>query len=313
VCVDCLYANLPYNISELEHDQTEITEDKVKSLLNQFSVVGNSEKRIVVFHLHPSQYNMLVSCLSATGYQTIETIFWYKKNHNYVGDVQKWIKAVEMMLVAFNPKQASFVLNLDRNPTLRHNLFVVDLPVKKQRHSSDGTRVNVFEKPSELSRRILSTILTPLSNVLVVCMGSGSEVIGALDANMRVTGIEQDAKQVAFAKARVQKHLHPKKSKSKKKEASSEDEVPESSQQEEEADDQQVDQELEETGFVGGSDKGETKANCFTCKRELDVEEDAVVVCQHCNRYLCKPINASSSSSSFIYSCKQNTFYFYNL
>jgi len=92
----------------------------------------------------------------------------------------------------------------------------------------------------------------------------------------------------------------PKKAKAKKKEASSEDEVAESSQQEEEADDQQVDQELEETGFVGGSDKGETKANCFTCKRELDVEEDAVVVCQHCNRYLCKPINASSSSSSFV-------------
>eukprot|EP00808_Paulinella_micropora_P025278 g48667.t1 len=115
---DCLYADLPYNISELQHDQEEINKDKVKTLLNAFSVVGNSEKRAVVFHCHPSQCNMLVEALSVTGYQTIETVYWYKKNHNYVGDVQKWIKAVEMMLVAFNPKQASFTLNLDQNPVL---------------------------------------------------------------------------------------------------------------------------------------------------------------------------------------------------
>eukprot|EP00808_Paulinella_micropora_P017260 g14098.t1 len=151
---DCLYADLPYNISELVDDQEEIHEEKVKTLLNAFSVVGNSEKRAVVFHCHPSQYNMLVEALSVTGYQTIETVYWYKKNHNYVGDVQKWIKAVEMMLVAFNPKQASFTLNLDPNPINRHNIFVVEVPVKKQRHSSDGARVNVFEKPTELSKQI---------------------------------------------------------------------------------------------------------------------------------------------------------------
>eukprot|EP00808_Paulinella_micropora_P013416 g18532.t1 len=56
---DCLYADLPYNISLLEADQTEINEEKIKGLLNQFSVVGNSDKMIVIFHLYPSQYNML--------------------------------------------------------------------------------------------------------------------------------------------------------------------------------------------------------------------------------------------------------------
>eukprot|EP00808_Paulinella_micropora_P010372 g79285.t1 len=35
---NCLYADLPYNISLLEADQTEINKEKIKGLLNQFSV-----------------------------------------------------------------------------------------------------------------------------------------------------------------------------------------------------------------------------------------------------------------------------------
>eukprot|EP00808_Paulinella_micropora_P002109 g16899.t1 len=34
---DCLYAEIRYNISLLEADQTEINEEKIKGLLNQFS------------------------------------------------------------------------------------------------------------------------------------------------------------------------------------------------------------------------------------------------------------------------------------
>eukprot|EP00808_Paulinella_micropora_P002484 g41677.t1 len=146
---DCLYADLPYNISELQHDQEEINEENVKTLLNAFSVVGNSEKKAVVFHCHPSQYNMLVEALTSTGYNTIETVYWYKKNHNYVGDVQKWIKAVEMMLVTFNPKQASFTLNLDPNLINRHNLFVIEDVINAERvpHSVERERDTKYSFP----------------------------------------------------------------------------------------------------------------------------------------------------------------------
>eukprot|EP00808_Paulinella_micropora_P019458 g41947.t1 len=152
---NCLYTDLPYNISELVHDQEEINEEKVKTLLNAFSVVGNSEKTAVVFHCHPSQYNMLVEALSVTGYQTIETMYWYKQNHNYVGDVQKWIKAVEMMLVAFNPKQASFTLNLDPNPILRHNLFVVETVISiRYQKTCQKLKIVASNTPDSISKAI---------------------------------------------------------------------------------------------------------------------------------------------------------------
>eukprot|EP00808_Paulinella_micropora_P004150 g15765.t1 len=268
---NCLYADLPYNISLLEADQTKINEEKIKGLLNQFSVVGNSDKRIVVFHLHPSQYNMLVSALLTTGFQTIETVYWYKENHNYVGAPQKWIKAVEMLLVAFYPKQGSFVLNLDKNPLKRHNIYTVRVPAKKQRHDEGGERVNVFEKLPELARRILSDILLPHSKVLVICMGSGSEVIVALQANMTVVGIESDGAQVEFCKQRVRQFYEPPKQKGRKKKAlaDQEEDEEEGAEEEEDVDTGEVDKELEEKGSVGASLESSSVSSCFTCKGEV--------------------------------------------
>eukprot|EP00808_Paulinella_micropora_P014204 g67810.t1 len=169
------------------------------------------------------------------------------------------------------------------------------LPAKKQRHDEGGERVNVFEKPPELTRRILSDILLPHSKVLVVCMGSGSEVIGALQANMTVVGIESDGAQVEFCKQRVRQLYKPPKQKGRKKKADQEEEEEEEAE-EEDVDPGEVDQEMEEKGSVVASSESSSVSSCFTCKGEVDLELGGVVSCEIDNHLLHKPSTSSSSS-----------------
>jgi len=285
-------------MSQSALDQTKINKDKVIQILNQFSAIAQ-QKRLVVFHHHPYQFADLYDAFTECGYGTIQPLYWYKKGHNYQGDKNHFVQAVEPIMVGFFPKQSAFQLDLPLNPTERHNLLVFAPPSTKQRNS-DSERINPFEKPVSLSQHILTTLLPGNSHVLVGCMGSGSEVLGALAADMQVIGFDLDPAQVQATKERLHKVAKRMKDLEEKQAQAQQKSAAKASEEEEKegSSPAKVQTILDKTGSIGGDPASSVHATCRGCKARFDVRSDDAAYCKFCNKWFHKPASEAVASSS---------------
>lgn len=176
-------------------DQEAPNKAFVDAMLKQVLAVQENAQGTTVVLLHDHKLTLAVSeALMDNNFTNRSPVYWHKVNHTVEGPSGQWVSAVETLTVAHygsRPPQES--VHFSPSPLLRHN--IVEYPPVQTKRISQGVIVNPTEKPPHLSMDFFSRYCTDGEWVLVLGFGSGSEIIGALEKNLNVVGIESDPGQ----------------------------------------------------------------------------------------------------------------------
>jgi hypothetical protein len=145
----------------------------------------------MMVYFNPIEWGPIQAAMKECGFNGVRPIYTYKENQNYAGTLG-WLSSVDIVLLAFRPKMSRFPMPKELDPTQRHNLFSVKAPLQTKFKGSDGKVLNNTQKSTEISEKLATAHSPVFGNALVVCAGSGSEVIGLIRAKQNVVAVERD-------------------------------------------------------------------------------------------------------------------------
>jgi hypothetical protein len=128
-------------------------------------------------------------------------MYWYKEGYNAEGNKWQLLQAMEVFVLGhFRTGKGSIGYEgVPDSPLLRHNLITMPaVPANERNTYSNGTYVNVCQKPPGLAQWFCDWYMEPEGNVIVGCAGSGGEVRGCLEAGRHVVAVENDPKQTTW-------------------------------------------------------------------------------------------------------------------
>jgi hypothetical protein len=197
-----IFFDLPYG-KKVEHwDQRAFTDLEMEQMLQQIVAINGSQNSVLVFVLDIEDFGRYAKVVRANGWGYIHKMTWYKPMHNATG-VGCYIYATEVIMVCYRPNQhATQWFGKEKNPTKRHDIFALPACTTKIMHT-DHREVNKHQKPTGLIRFFIEKHCGPSDFVLVLGFGSGSEIIGAVQSNVNVVGVEQDPRQFNAFRARL--------------------------------------------------------------------------------------------------------------
>lgn len=183
----------PYGMNVAEWDVAP-SPLELSALFKQFGALNEAENCVVVFfHGHKEAHNVYTAFEEAGFKQTIP-FCWVKPNHTAAGPKNSLTPSFESGLMAYMQHRAAVHWNVSDCPTDRPNVFYEQSVSSMFKHE-DGSVVNPCQKPTALITRIVRMHCPKDSNVLVVGFGSGSEVIGCIEAGVNVFACERDGVQ----------------------------------------------------------------------------------------------------------------------
>jgi hypothetical protein len=158
-----------------------------------------------------NQLDMVNEAYLASGFHSVQSIYWYKKDQQQNMGAQMMVPAVEVGLLAFlmgatQSNQYRHSINLPVNPFDRHNI-IVGPGQRVYDRSTEGKVINVCQKPAYLSEYFAARYLSPNSWVYVAGSGAGGDVMGFMNAGHNVLAMEKDAVQLKAMMANLRKYV----------------------------------------------------------------------------------------------------------
>jgi hypothetical protein len=150
----------------------------------------------MALYFNPKEWGLIQEAMEGCGFDGVKPIYTYKQNQNYAG-TRSWLSSVDPLLLGFKPSPNKFRMPAEMDPTRRHNLFPVNAPLQTKFKGSDGEVLNNTQKSTEITEILGKAHSPPFGNALVVCAGSGSEVIGLVRAKQNVVAVERDPRMFA--------------------------------------------------------------------------------------------------------------------
>ena len=182
-----------FNMGEWDKPDDVLSPDQIKTLLNWVNMYNKAESWVFVTYLPYRQYGEYAQAPEAAQYGDVVPYVVYKPQQNYTG-YNNYLSACEFMLLAFKPEASKVRFLMDKNPLLRHNLAQANRGALRKYFN--GQPINLTEKPSSVMEQLVKNHSQPNDVILMLGTGAGGDVMGALNANRNVVGIEIDAAQV---------------------------------------------------------------------------------------------------------------------
>ena len=183
----------PYGLNVAPWDVAP-TPVELSALFKQFGALNDGEHCVVVFfHGHKEAHNVHKAFEEAGFKQTIP-FAWVKPNHTAAGPKNSLVTSFETGAMAYKEHRGTVPWFISENPTERPNVWHEESVSTMFKHEN-GDVVNPCQKPTALISKIVAMHCPKDSNLLVVGFGSGSEILGGLDAGVNVFACERDAIQ----------------------------------------------------------------------------------------------------------------------
>jgi hypothetical protein len=173
----------------------------MKKLLQQIAAINTCNKVFLATYFKTREDKEIANALEDAGFTAVTNLYLYKSGHQATG-TNNYLFAVDGMLIAFLPVRKDGIWSLCPNPMLRHNLFIQQRVLQKQKRA-DGNVVNEHEKHPSVAKGLLECHSTPGSTVLIPFAGAGGEVVGAIYAQRDVVAFESDPDQFICLKSRL--------------------------------------------------------------------------------------------------------------
>ncbi len=181
-------------------------DEAIIEVCQQVSVVNERVNFKLGLYCPVEQVGDACRVLIGMAYTDTQVHYIYKPEQNTAG-VGIHINAVECLVIATKGARRSCTMNFrSPNPQDRHNLHFTSVTRKKCRYL-DGEIVNPTQKPVVTAHDFAKLFVPPGGNLLVLCAGSGSEVIGGLLRGCNVTAVELDKRQCDFIETRSRRLL----------------------------------------------------------------------------------------------------------
>ena len=165
----------------------------------------------IVVWCKSTQLGMVEESMLASGFHSVQSIFWYKKDQQQNMGAHMMVPSVEVGLMAFltgatQSNQYRHSINLPVNPFDRHNI-IVGPGQRTYDRNAEGKVINVCQKPAYLSEYFAARYLSPNSWVYVAGSGAGGDVMGFMNAGHNVLAMEKDAAQLKAMMANLRKYV----------------------------------------------------------------------------------------------------------
>ena len=203
--VGALIFDQPYGIARADWDEKAMDNATISLMLKQFDAVNSLDSFIVVFWVSTRDLGRVMTVMEEHGLSNVQSVFWYKEDQNMTGDPRRFISSVEVMAIGFRTSgdASNNINNLSKNPLERHNIVVGPGLHTYSKHS-DGTRVNIHQKPTYLAKWIVDNFARTDDTILICGHGAGGEVYGCVEGHCNVVCMDSDEKQVAFLRSDLQ-------------------------------------------------------------------------------------------------------------
>lgn len=159
---------------------------------------------IVLWHNHDHS-PIIRSVLEEADFVDITPIFWVKPGTVRYGGDNSFARAVETGTYARIGEKKEITYNIDPDEPTRPNYSIIKAVTTRWLY--EGENKNPAEKPVELASYWLSRFGTVGSTVLVVCAGTGSEVMAAIGLKRNVVAVEKDPAQWKAIQERIAAHV----------------------------------------------------------------------------------------------------------
>ena len=165
----------------------------------------------IVVWCDSKQLGMVNEAFIASGFHSVQSIFWYKKDQQQNMGAHMMVPSVEVGLMAFltgatTNNQYRHSINLPVNPFDRHNI-VIGPGQRTYDRNAEGKVINVCQKPAYLSEYFAARYLQPNSWVYVAGSGAGGDVMGFMNTGHNVLAMEKDAPQLKAMMANLRKYV----------------------------------------------------------------------------------------------------------
>ena len=170
------------------------TEAFLNNIFKQVDALNAQDDYTMALPCKPTDISLVTECLSNRGFVNITYVYWHKTSHNTPTPNLKYTSSVEVIVLAFKRTIQRCYVNLDSDPTKRHNFFEMRA-VTARLKDEDGKDCNPTEKPWELAEGLATCHCAPGDAVLVIGAGAGGDMFGAASAGRRVIAVEKDERQ----------------------------------------------------------------------------------------------------------------------
>ena len=193
---------MPFGLGVADWDVL-LTDEQLALFFRQLEIVNMSGTTVLALVVHFKDAGRVASAMESRGYVDVHPFYTYKPQQNQRG-TGCFIFAVELILVGYKAPARDRVLSFPHaNPLFRHNLLYGHSVTSRTKASGSDVDVNTTEKHPGVARHLASIFCTPGSNALVIGAGSGSDVIGCIQAGVNVVAVERCPVQFQGASARL--------------------------------------------------------------------------------------------------------------
>ena len=193
---------MPFGLGVADWDVL-LTDDQLTLFFRQLEIINESPSTVLALLVHFRDAGRVASAMEARGYVDVHPFYVYKPQQNQRG-TGCFIFAVEVVVVGYKAASRDRVLSFPHaNPLFRHNLLFGHNVTSRWKASGAGDDVNTTQKHPGVARHLASIFCTPGSNALVIGAGSGSDVIGCVQAGVNVVAVERCPVQFQGASARL--------------------------------------------------------------------------------------------------------------
>ena len=166
-------------------------------------------KCLIIWHAF-DQNTMIAEALARAGWEKRVVCIWHKTGQNANGNLEDFVNGWECCTMSWFGVKDKTRIHLPHNPLDRQNIWM--MPSVNAHSKIPGTQkdINFCEKPPQFAKQFCEWFGRPNDNILVLGFGSGSDLIGCLEANMNVVGVELDPVQFAAVIARLTTYIERK-------------------------------------------------------------------------------------------------------
>ena len=197
-----IYWDMTFGLGVADWDVL-LSDDELDLFFRQLAVVNLCRTTTLALIVHWKDAPRVAEAMEKHGFGNVHPFYTYKPMQNQRG-VDRFIFSVEMILVGYMAAPAQrHVAFGNPNPLFRHNLLFTHSVPSRWNHTGSDEAVNTCQKPPGIARRLASIFCPPGSTALVVGAGSGSDVIGCIQAGCSVVAVERDLRQFPGCSARL--------------------------------------------------------------------------------------------------------------
>ena len=193
---------MPFGLGVADWDVL-LTDEQLTLFFRQLQIINTSQTTVLALIVHFKDAGRVTEAMGRFGYQDVHPFYTYKPQQNQRG-TGCFIFAVEMILIGYKAPSRDRVLSFPHaNPLFRHNLLYGHSVTSRWKTAGGDVAVNTTQKHPGVARHLASIFCTPGTTALVIGAGSGSDVIGCIQAGVNVVAVERCPDQFQGASARL--------------------------------------------------------------------------------------------------------------